>query len=318
MLTFTSDASNFPQFSTVFGENNLMRNMKIFTLLKSGFCLTASVAGLQAATLTINENWGANYDAASWGSNWSAGANAVTPSILPSSLGGTYAGNWSASSGNMGGQSMSRSFYNATGFGSLTDSYYIQFAAKITQGDSANSGAFIFTDGTSYSSGAATVGFSTSVNQNPTTRMDFYARDYGTNSSVFLKTSANQNLTFKFGMTYVFDIKVNPIAGLNQPGYNPSAIPTYSVTVSELDSAGNLVTSASSGLLQGDKNAFNNAGSTKNLYFFNSTQNNRDTTLDRITVSTSEIPALVVPEPAAATLVGLGALGLLWRRQRKK
>lgn len=273
-----------------------------------------SFHGAMGGSLTIDENWAANADAAAWNSNWTLAPQTVGTFLTPS-LGGASAGHFSSSTG--AGQSFSRSFGGSSLFQSKTDSYYIQFAVKIIQGDEGSRGAFIFSDGNAYNSGAATTGFSTSKNGQG--NFDFYAMDFtgGNQTTTFLKTDQGQNLAFKWNTSYVFDIKVNPVAGLNQLGYNKNAVPTYTVRITELDGEGHIVTSATSALLVGDMNVYNNSQN-KNLFFFNSTQNNRDTTLDRITVSNTPIEILSAPEPGVFGLVSFSSVLILCRRHRRR
>lgn len=270
-------------------------------LLPALLAVAAPFLGV-AADLTVNENWAANADAAAWGSNWSLGAQQVD-TFLPESLGGENAGKWSAEgAGNNGvGQEFSRSFRNNTAGIDINQTYYIQFAVQLQPGFNPTSGAFLFIDGSS-AGRAAEVGYSTSLNSSS---LEFFALDNGVIVELTDDgTASGDTMQAAWGTTYVFDITVHVTTR------------TYDAKITQLDSAGVAVGSVFANGLDGEQTAYNNNAHGV-LTFHNSTQNNRSSTLDRITVSNAPISALVVPEPGAVVLAALGTTFLLWRSRRK-
>ena len=269
-----------------------MNSLHLITGASAMFAV--GVAG--AATLSIDDDWTQSGGSAEWGSNWSTAPTQVTPSFLPTEIGGTTSGqvigNFDRDFGD-----------NTVGIDVKNEVYYIQFIAQIGEPSQGQDGRMklLFIDGANPTTAAAVVGFSSSINNN----LNFFATTTG-GSRVDLLQENGDVLVANFNTTYAFDIVVDPIQGV------------FSTMVSQLDVSGVVVTTATSpSLPSADSNIFNNGGNGI-LRFENTTQNTQLTRIDEITVSDSPIAAVAVPEPSTGMILGCAAMGILLRRRRPK
>ena len=245
-----------------------------------------------AATLALDEDWATNTDSALWGSNWSTGLTTVTPSFLPTTIGGNNSGQ---ATGNFERQFRN----NSVGIATKTETYHVQAAVQIGEPSPGQDGRMklLLIDGANPTTSAATFGFSLSINGN----LNFFA--IGGGGEVDLEQDNGDPLVANFDTTYVYDLTVNPVAK------------TFDVLVTELDSSGIAVASAGlTGVSSADQNIFNNNGNGI-LRFENTTQNTQLTRLDRITISDEPIDFLAVPEPSTA-LIFMANLFFIFRRRR--
>jgi len=219
-------------------------------------------------------------DTSNWGASWSGGS--VTDTFLDQALGGFNAGDGTSTS-----QSFSRSFKNNTAGVILNEAYSMSMYVQLNTFDGPDNGQFEIVDGDFGTGNAGNLRVTTTETPG---EFKWQARDQ---NSGWL----DLNIALLLSTPYLVTINVDP------------ATFTYSTSVKETDTAGNVIATGSLADLAFDQNVINNHQNGTLLFYIQASAGGTEALVDNINIAG-------VPEPSVMALFGCGLGALLLYRLR--